>query len=191
MPPSPDSKKPEKILPETTSFESARLSFVPAWEISPEDLTIQANDLDIATGIGEEFPYPYTLENAKWFLSFAQENWNKGREYSFALIDKQTKQFCGMIGFKERGLKVSNVGYWLGREFWGKGIATEALNQVIFFIKSEYPKVKSIDASAFKYNVPSQKVLENCGFTKMSEGNKDKLLRNGEKEETVNFTLQF
>jgi len=51
------------------------------------------------------------------------------------------------------------VGYWLGREFWGQGIATEALSQ---FLKSETER--PLHARVTKSNAGSLRVLQKCGF---------------------------
>lgn len=56
------------------------------------------------------------------------------------------------------------VGYWLGKEFWGKGIATQAL--------AEYLKIMTIRplyAHVAKHNAGSRRVLEKCGFTVIGE----------------------
>ncbi len=181
----------EKILETSISFETERLSFVPAWNITPEQLSSQANDLEIATGIGHEFPHPYTVENAKWFLDNAKTNWESGREYNFAILDKTTNQFCGMIGFKERGAVVSNIGYWLGRDSWGRGMATETLTATINFIKSNYPKIKEIKAFAYKYNESSQKVLLKAEFKATGDKSTPGLLRNGQADESFTYSLNL
>src|SRR5574342_624731 len=51
------------------------------------------------------------------------------------------------------------VGYWLGRKFWGKGIATAALAE---FLKIE--KTRPLMAHVVRHNVASQHVLVKCGF---------------------------
>jgi len=51
------------------------------------------------------------------------------------------------------------VGYWIGREYWGKGIATKALAE---FLK--VAKTRPLFAHAAKHNVASQRVLQKCGF---------------------------
>jgi RimJ/RimL family protein N-acetyltransferase len=48
------------------------------------------------------------------------------------------------------------VGYWIGREFWGRGLATQALAELL-------------DAYVAKSNVASIRVLEKCGFVKVGE----------------------
>lgn len=52
------------------------------------------------------------------------------------------------------------VSYWLGKEFWGKGIATKALTLYL-----EHVSKRPIYARAAKDNVGSIRVLEKCGFT--------------------------
>jgi RimJ/RimL family protein N-acetyltransferase len=51
------------------------------------------------------------------------------------------------------------VGYWLGKEYWGKGIATEALAEFLKFIET-----RPLYAHVAKHNIGSRRVLEKCGF---------------------------
>src|SRR5512140_1569 len=52
------------------------------------------------------------------------------------------------------------VGYWLGREYWGRGIATEALRLLLKEIKT-----RPLYAHVAKHNIASRRVLEKCGFS--------------------------
>ncbi|WP_336828725.1 GNAT family N-acetyltransferase [Sphingobacterium multivorum] len=56
----------------------------------------------------------------------------------------------------------AEITYWIDRKFWGRGIATKALKELLSFETSRpiYGRV------AFD-NIGSQKVLENCGFVKV------------------------
>lgn len=56
------------------------------------------------------------------------------------------------------------VGYWLGKEFWGKGIATQALAQLLNTITT-----RPLYAFVAKRNLASRRVLEKCGFTQYDE----------------------
>jgi RimJ/RimL family protein N-acetyltransferase len=56
------------------------------------------------------------------------------------------------------------VGYWLGREFWGRGIATEALSQFLGVVKT-----RPLFAHVAKHNHGSRRVLEKCGFKVIGE----------------------
>jgi RimJ/RimL family protein N-acetyltransferase len=52
------------------------------------------------------------------------------------------------------------VGYWLGKNYWGKGIASAALSQFLGRVK-----VRPLYAHVAKHNTASIRVLEKCGFT--------------------------
>lgn len=67
-----------------------------------------------------------------------------------------------MLCFEVEGEK--EVGYWLGREFWGKGIATEALKQFLGLITA-----RPLNAHVAKQNIGSRRVLEKCGFVVVGE----------------------
>jgi len=57
------------------------------------------------------------------------------------------------------------VGYWIGKEFWGKGIATRALTEFLSYANT----VRPIYARTAKDNQASKRVLEKCGFCVINE----------------------
>jgi RimJ/RimL family protein N-acetyltransferase len=57
------------------------------------------------------------------------------------------------------------VSYWIGKPYWGKGIATRALSAFL-----EHSKIRPLYARAAKDNVGSLRVLEKCGFTRIGQG---------------------
>jgi RimJ/RimL family protein N-acetyltransferase len=65
---------------------------------------------------------------------------------------------AGNIVCWERGGK-RLVGYWIGKEYWGKGVASKALSDFL-----EVVKARPLFAYVVKQNVPSIRVLEKCGF---------------------------
>lgn len=68
-------------------------------------------------------------------------------------------QVAGHVtGFEQFGKP--SVGYWLGREFWGRGIATRALAAFLDLVEA-----RPLYARAARDNVGSIRVLEKCGFT--------------------------
>ncbi|MCK6583252.1 MAG: GNAT family N-acetyltransferase [Anaerolineales bacterium] len=56
------------------------------------------------------------------------------------------------------------VGYWIGREFWGRGIATQALTEYIKIVTA-----RPLFAHVAKHNIGSRRVLEKCGFIVIGE----------------------
>ena len=75
------------------------------------------------------------------------------------------------------------VSYWLGREFWGQGIATKAL--ALFL---EQVTVRPLYARAAKDNITSIRVLEKCGFSIIDE---DKGYANARGREVEEYILRL
>jgi len=185
-----EAKTVVEILNENINFESERLKFIPAWNVQTDVLIQQANDQDIANAIGPEFPFPYTSTDAVSFLEYCKNNWKLGK-FTFAIIDKETGNFCGMVGIKKKEDIITNIGYWLGKSFWGKGVATETLITTLKFIKDNFRSIKSVHAYSYKYNLPSQLVLHKCGFVFVNEEDRNKTLKNGQADIIINFVLNL
>ncbi len=56
------------------------------------------------------------------------------------------------------------VGYWLGKEYWGKGIATQAVAEYVSLVKT-----RPLMAHVARHNIGSRRVLEKCGFKVIGE----------------------
>jgi RimJ/RimL family protein N-acetyltransferase len=75
------------------------------------------------------------------------------------------------------------VCYWIGKEYWGRGIATKALSDFLGYVK-----VRPLYARVAKDNIASLRVLEKCGFTISGE---DKGFSNARGEEVEEFILKL
>jgi RimJ/RimL family protein N-acetyltransferase len=73
------------------------------------------------------------------------------------------------------------VGYWIGKEYWGKGIATKALSEFLNHVTA-----RPLYAHVAKHNIASIRVLEKCGFTICGE---DKSFSNARGVEVEGFIL--
>ncbi len=75
------------------------------------------------------------------------------------------------------------VSYWIGKPYWGKGVATRALSAFLKHIE-----VRPLYARAAKDNLASLRVLEKCGFARIGEG---KGFANARSEEIEEFILRL
>jgi len=75
------------------------------------------------------------------------------------------------------------VSYWIGKEYWGRGLATKALSDFLGYVK-----VRPLYARVAKDNIASLRVLEKCGFTISGE---DKGFSNARGEEVEEFILKL
>ena len=62
-----------------------------------------------------------------------------------------------LVSWEQSGER--DIGYWIGKEYWGKGIATKALAEFL-----DYVKMRPLWAHVAKHNVASLRVLQKCGF---------------------------
>jgi RimJ/RimL family protein N-acetyltransferase len=68
-------------------------------------------------------------------------------------------EVAGNIGsWTQDGIRL--VGYWIGKEYWGKGVATRALSAFLHQVTD-----RPLHAHVVKHNVGSIRVLEKCGFS--------------------------
>lgn len=74
-------------------------------------------------------------------------------------------QVAGSVSSYEEEAGKPEVTYWLGKEYWGKGIATWALTEFL----AHYNKTRPIYARVAKDNLGSYRVLEKCGFIVISQ----------------------
>lgn len=101
-------------------------------------------------------------------------------------ITKKTVLFDGrvagnIVSFEQSGKSL--VGYWIGKSYWGKGVATRALSEFLGHVKA-----RPLHAHVAKHNLASIRVLEKCGFT---ISGRDRVLANagGDEVEEVVLTL--
>jgi RimJ/RimL family protein N-acetyltransferase len=83
-----------------------------------------------------------------------------------------------VLSFEQFGER--EVSYWIGKEYWGRGIATKALTLFL-----EELKVRPLYARAAKDNVASLRVLAKCGFKVVGEDRGYANARGAEIEEYV------
>jgi RimJ/RimL family protein N-acetyltransferase len=82
-------------------------------------------------------------------------------------IIKKTILFAGqvagnVVSFEQFGKR--QVGYWIGKRYWGKGIATMALSAFL-----DHVPTRPLYAHVATHNIASRRVLEKCGFTMFGE----------------------
>ena len=112
-------------------------------------------------------PYPYTEADADWWIKHNLDMAKRqaGRTANWAL--RRSDGFLiGGIGFHDFTLGYSHaaeIGYWLAKPYWGKGIMTEAVKKVTAYGFKEFG-LKRITAHIFNFNEGSSKVLQKAGF---------------------------
>jgi RimJ/RimL family protein N-acetyltransferase len=121
------------------------------------------NDKDIFNNT-LRIPYPYSDEDAAQFMAIVTEaTAEHGHPVHFA-IRGDGDLLIGGCGFD--GLHYEHraeIGYWLGKPYWGRGIMTDVVRSACAFALSKWRLVR-IKAYVFEFNKASARVLEKNGF---------------------------
>lgn len=128
-----------------------------------ESVAKHANNKKIADNLRNVFPYPYTLNDAERYVNFCIDS---GEEYQCCRAIVVNGEAVGSIGIFIKDdvyCKSGEIGYWLGEEFWGKGIMSQAIKEICEVAFKNYDIVR-IYAEPFARNVGSRRALEKAGF---------------------------
>jgi RimJ/RimL family protein N-acetyltransferase len=111
-------------------------------------------------------PFPYAEKDADdWLALVAKITQQQGRPVQRAIrnTDDGLIGGCGFDGFQIGKSHRGEIGYWLARPFWGRGIMTAVVQRVCQHAFEELGLVK-ITAHVFSHNPASARVLVKCGF---------------------------
>ena len=144
-------------------------------ETDLDSLVKYANNSNIAKWLTNGFPHPYTHEDGKAYLSmFANDNPLK----VFAIdVNGEAVGSIGIFPQTDIHEKNAEIGYWLAQEYWGQGIMTKAIEDIVKYGFQTFDVVR-IFARPFSTNLKSQRVLEKAGFT-LEARLKNALFKNG------------
>ena len=101
----------------------------------------------------------------KKYLSFIQSAYRNETFYDFALVDKNSGKMIGTCGFTSFDLQNNSaeIGYVLHPDFWGKGLAREAVMRLMAFGFAEL-RLHRMTAKIMTENTASKRVAEKCGM---------------------------
>ncbi|HSQ98541.1 MAG TPA: GNAT family N-acetyltransferase [Sphingomicrobium sp.] len=105
-------------------------------------------------------PWPYKLRDAEAFLASPRDP-----VLPSLLIFERTQaepRLVGSCGLGRRASGAVEMGYWIGRPYWGRGLATEACGALIEIARTL--GLASLEGSHFVDNPASARVLEKLGF---------------------------
>jgi RimJ/RimL family protein N-acetyltransferase len=134
-------------------------------------------------------PHPYTTSDYHQFLRRLRTPKTRTGNIVFAIADKSTGKVIGAVGVHhiDTAGRKTEIGYWLAKSYWGRGIVVEALNRVVEYLFRER-KLERIYARVWHPNVKSIRVLEKAGFSHEGRLRRD-VKRNGRWMDVLLFGL--
>jgi ribosomal-protein-serine acetyltransferase len=131
----------------------------------------------------------YSMEDTQAFVLKCGPGWDKGEQYSFAIVDVQDGQFLGSVGLSavNRAHGFANLGYWVRTRKTRHGVATSATRMAARF-SFKTLGLNRVELLVPTANIPSQRVAEKAGAKR--EGLLRKRLRlNGSAHDAFVYSL--
>jgi RimJ/RimL family protein N-acetyltransferase len=120
-----------------------------------------ANDREIWRFVRDAFPHPYTHRDAERWIAY---NDTLTQAINFAVLaDGELVGGIGVVPGHDVQRHSAEIGYWIGRRHWGRGIATAAVAAMTEHAFGPLDFVR-LHAGVFVHNPASARVLEKCGF---------------------------
>jgi len=135
---------------------------VRSWrESDAESIARHANNRNIWRNLRDAFPHPYRLEDAQQFIEMAMA---RDPETFFCIaVDGRAAGSIGYSFLPDVSRFTAEIGYFLGEEYWGRGIMTEVLTAVTRHAFDTHD-LQRIHAMPYEWNPASMRVLEKSGY---------------------------
>ncbi|MFA6469161.1 MAG: GNAT family N-acetyltransferase [Bacteroidota bacterium] len=137
-------------------------SLLRPWRTGDElSLEKHANNRKVWINVRDHFPHPYTRGDAMRWVQHASEHLS---ETVFAIVvEGNAVGSIGLVSKEDVYRKTMEIGYWLGEEFWGRGIVTEAVGAATEYAFRRFDIVR-LYADVFAWNAASARVLIKNGY---------------------------
>jgi RimJ/RimL family protein N-acetyltransferase len=141
-----------------------KLCSVREWRPTDVDSLVEhANNVKVSRNLHDAFPHPYTRADAEAWI---RQTSGLNRQTVFAItVAGKAVGGIGLHPGTDVHRRTAAIGYWLGEEYWGRGIATEALRAVTDYAFAKFDFAR-LEAFVFEWNLASARVLEKAGYTR-------------------------
>lgn len=144
-----------------------------------------ANNPKIANNLRNTFPSPYAENDAINYINHALDENN---HFSKAIV--VNNEAIGSIAINIQDdvyIKSAELGYWIGEDFWNKGIISKAITEFSKEVFNNFDIIR-IFAEPFSYNLYSTKALENANY-KLEGIKRKSIFKNGNYYDSYLYSL--
>ncbi|HET7565509.1 MAG TPA: GNAT family N-acetyltransferase [Gemmatimonadaceae bacterium] len=150
-------------MKERPTLETERLALRPFMLTDAPDVERLAGDRDVAVNT-LNIPHPYDQATAELWISTHEVSFAVGQQVTFAITDRATGALMGAISLTiNTEHERAELGYWIGKEFWGCGYTTEAAAVVLRYA-FQVLEVNRVFACHFTRNPASGRVMQKIGM---------------------------
>jgi 8-oxo-dGTP diphosphatase len=157
-----------------------RLILRPLIPEDAESLHRLVNDWEVTRNLAV-VPFPYPRELADEWIQSTRQSLAAGNSYELAITGREGEHeiMVGVVGLRiDAERRSGRLGYWVGRRFWGHGVATEAAGRLARWALANLD-LDRLEAGVITDNLASAAVLRRIGFRQTGEGTDEFLARGG------------
>lgn len=148
------------VIDSSPVIETRRITLRAPVMADVQRLVSLGGDLDISR-MTTRMPWPYGHSDAEDFVGRCQAQ-DRRRDNTF-IIELEDEGAIGVLGLFTLQNGQLEIGYWVGKPYWGRGFATEACQGALSWAKKDWRK-KLVVAGHFADNLASGQVLIKSGF---------------------------
>jgi RimJ/RimL family protein N-acetyltransferase len=123
-----------------------------------------ADDAEVARYLADGFPHPYTALDARFWIALTAGLERRDSQLAIE-VDGELAGGVGVNFYSGERRLTGHIGYWLGRNFWGRGIATAACRAMADHALANFGLAR-LETTVYAPNVASARVLEKAGFVR-------------------------
>ena len=126
-------------------------------------LARHANDREIWLNLRDRFPHPYAVSDAEAYIAAVAA---RATQTSFGIdIAGEAAGTVSLMLGEDISRRTAEIGYWVGRSHWGRGVMTEAVRAATTYAFATLA-LDRVFAVPFVENVASSRVLERAGYVR-------------------------
>ncbi len=183
-----DSFAPDIVPLTGPALRTTRLILRPLVAVDAPVFHRLINDWEICRRLPDA-PFPYPAQQAEEWIAAATRDREGKRAEQFAIVEAGSGALMGVAGLRlAKGQKSAELGYWLGRPYWGQGFGLEAARRLVDWAFAALP-IGQITAMVAADNDISVALLGRLGFAQSGKGTKEFSCKPGQKLPVKHFTL--
>lgn len=150
-------------------LETERLRLRPFGLSEAERLCSLINDWDVVRWLNHKIPFPYARADSEAWIAHVRAQHAHAAPRTFALALREGDALIGCVGVDEVTGRIGQVGYWIGKAYWGHGFAAEACTAMTNYAFASLG-LACLHAGVARGNSRSARALAKAGFTPIGEG---------------------
>ncbi len=171
------------IAPPFAPLTTERLTLRPFAAADAAELHRLINDWEVCRTLAA-VPFPYSRDLADEWIASSHASLTEGRAFHLVVTGQEGEKevVVGGVGLRlDKEARTARLGYWVGRRFWGHGVASEAAGKLARWAMANLD-LDRLEATVATDNPGSVAVLRRIGFRHVGEGMEHFLARGGEQK---------